>query len=73
VRASDIPAVREVSGDGALLLPLDDEAAWVVAIRQVTADRSVRAALRARGRETVRRYSWERTARELCDVFRNVR
>jgi glycosyltransferase involved in cell wall biosynthesis len=73
VLASDIPAVREVSGDGALLLPLDDEAAWVAAVRQVTTDESVRAALRARGRETVKRYSWERTARELCEVFRNVR
>jgi glycosyltransferase involved in cell wall biosynthesis len=73
VLASDIPAVREVSGDGALLLPLDDEAAWVAAVREVTTDEGVRAALRARGRETVKRYSWERTARELCEVFRTVR
>ena len=73
VLASDIPAVREVSGDGALLLPLDDEAAWVAAVREVTTDDGVRAALRARGRETVKRYSWERAARELCEVFRNVR
>jgi glycosyltransferase involved in cell wall biosynthesis len=73
VLASDIPAVREVSGDGALLLPLDDGAAWVAAVREVTTDEGARAALRARGRETVGRYSWERTARALCDVFRNVR
>ena len=73
VLASDIPAVREVSGDGALLLPLDDEATWVAAVREVTADEGVRARLRARGRETVNRYSWERTARQLCDVFRDVR
>lgn len=72
VLASDIPAVREVSGDGALLLPLDDETAWVTAVRDVTADERVRADLRVRGRETVSRYSWERTARQLCDVFRSV-
>jgi glycosyltransferase involved in cell wall biosynthesis len=70
VLASDIPAVREVSGDGALLLPLDDQAKWVAAVREVTADERLRTDLRARGRETVGRYSWERTARELCDVFR---
>jgi glycosyltransferase involved in cell wall biosynthesis len=72
VLASDIPAVREVSGDGALLVPLDDEAAWIAAVRQVATDDGVRAALRARGRDTVNRYSWKRTARELCGVFRNV-
>lgn len=72
VLASDIPAVREVSGDGALLLPLDDAEAWVDAVRDVTGSERVRADLRARGSETVRRYSWQRTARELCAVFRNV-
>jgi len=72
VLASDIPAVREVSGDGARLLPLDDAAAWVDAIRDVTSNERARADLRACGRETVRRYSWQRTARELCNVFRTV-
>ncbi len=72
VLASDIPAVREVSGDGALLLPLDDKTRWVAAVREVIADERVRADLRARGRETVSRYSWVRTARQLCDVFRTV-
>jgi glycosyltransferase involved in cell wall biosynthesis len=72
VLASDIPAVREISGDGALLLPLDDGAAWVDAVRDVTHNERTRAELRARGRATVGRYSWQRTARGLCDVFRSV-
>ena len=69
VLASDIPALREVSGSGALLLPLGDEAAWADAMRRVVADEGLRADLRARGAETVARYSWDKTARGVLDVL----
>ena len=69
VLASDIPALREVSGSGAMLLPLGDEAAWAEAMRRVVADEGVRADLRARGAATVARYSWETTARGVLDVL----
>jgi glycosyltransferase involved in cell wall biosynthesis len=69
VLASDIPALREVSGSGALLLPLADEEAWAEAMRRVVADEALRADLRARGAETVARYSWEATARGVLDVL----
>jgi glycosyltransferase involved in cell wall biosynthesis len=69
VVASDIPALREVSGDGALLLPLDDEAAWADAMRRVLSDQGLRDDLRRRGDVTVRRYSWDETARGVCRVF----
>jgi glycosyltransferase involved in cell wall biosynthesis len=69
VLASDIPALREVSGDGALLLPVADEEAWSNAIRRVLSDRELREDLRRRGEEAVRRYSWEETAREVCRLF----
>jgi glycosyltransferase involved in cell wall biosynthesis len=72
VVASDIPAVREVSGDGALVLPLDDEPAWVDAIRRVVSDERLRTELRGRGEATVSRYSWHETARRLCGIFRAV-
>jgi glycosyltransferase involved in cell wall biosynthesis len=68
VLASDIPAIREVSGDGAMLLPLD-EAAWSEAIRRVVADQKLQDELRERGSRTVARYSWHETARGLCSVF----
>jgi glycosyltransferase involved in cell wall biosynthesis len=73
VLASDIPAVREVSGDGALVLPLDDEPAWVDAIRRVASDERLREDLRGRGKTTVSRYTWEETARRLCRLFLGVR
>ena len=66
VVASDIPAVREVSGDGALLVPLE-ESAWVDALRRVSSEDL--SDLRARGAATVARYSWDDTARRLCGVF----
>jgi glycosyltransferase involved in cell wall biosynthesis len=72
VLASDIPALREVSGDGALLLPLGDEDAWAGAIRRVLADDELRQDLRRRGGETVARYSWEEAARGVCRVFGTV-
>jgi glycosyltransferase involved in cell wall biosynthesis len=72
VLASDIPAIREISGAGALLLPPRDEGAWAEGIARVFADEALRDSLRARGRETVASYSWERTARELCGLLLRV-
>jgi glycosyltransferase involved in cell wall biosynthesis len=69
VLASDIPALREVSGDGAWLLPVDDEEAWAGAMRRVFADGELREDLRRRGAATVRGYSWDETARSVCGLF----
>ncbi len=71
VVASDIPPLREISGDGALLVPLD-EAAWATALRRVSSEAEVREELRARGAKTVARYSWAETARGLCRLFLDV-
>ena len=72
VLASDIPAVREISGGGAMLLPVDDEAVWAAALREVAVDPAARARLRERGAAHVARYSWHTTARELCALFLDV-
>jgi glycosyltransferase involved in cell wall biosynthesis len=72
VLASDIPALREVAGDGALLLPLDDEDAWAGAIGRVVTDDALRADLRRRGSDTVSRYSWDEAARGVCRIFAAV-
>jgi glycosyltransferase involved in cell wall biosynthesis len=72
VLASDIPAVREISGDGALLVPLEDRAAWAGSLARLATDPALRQELRARGASTVARYSWTATARELCGLFRRV-
>lgn len=72
VLASDIPAVREVSGPGAMLVQVDDETAWVEALRSVATDPSLRDSLAARGTAHVANYSWQTTARRLCELFLNV-
>lgn len=71
VVASDIPAIREVSGEGALLVPLDEQA-WTTALERVTGDEALRAELRRRGDETVGHYSWDETARGVCRLLRAV-
>ena len=68
VLASDIPAFREVSGSGALLVPLD-EGRWADSLQRLAGDEALRADLRERGRQTVARYSWDETARSLCKLF----
>jgi glycosyltransferase involved in cell wall biosynthesis len=72
VLASDVPAIREVSGAGAQLLPLDDEAAWTEALSRVAKDTSFRSDLRASGARAVEAYSWEETARRLCRLFLSI-
>jgi glycosyltransferase involved in cell wall biosynthesis len=69
VLESDIPALREVSGPGALLLSPTDEEAWTTAIRRIVADGGLRQELRRRGAQTVARYSWDKTARGVLDVL----
>jgi glycosyltransferase involved in cell wall biosynthesis len=72
VLASDLPVLREVLDDGALLLPVGEREAWVDAVRRVTSDPALRTGLNARGRAVAARYSWERTARAVCELFRTV-
>lgn len=69
VLASDIPALREVCGDGAWLRSPTDEQAWATAIEQLVADDAGREELRARGRAAVAGFSWERTARRVCELL----
>ena len=69
VIASDIPALREISGEGAMLMPPEDVGAWAEAIRGVVGDDSAREELQRRGRAQVERYSWDATARSVCELF----
>jgi glycosyltransferase involved in cell wall biosynthesis len=69
VLMSDLPALREVSGPGAMVLPVGAEDVWAAAIRRVCEDEQLRAELRARGKATVSRYSWEKTARNILDLL----
>jgi len=69
VVASDLPALREVGGDGAVFSPVGDDSALAEALDAVLSDADLRRALVARGRLAAARYSWERTAAELAAVY----
>lgn len=72
VLASDLPVLREVLEDGvtARLLPPEDPAAWVAAVRGLAADPGARAELGAAARRrAVERHGWDARTRSLLDAL----
>ena len=72
VIASDIAAVREVTGDAAVLVALGDVDGWVAALTAVIGDHERRRDLGEAGRIRAQRYSWERSATATRDVYREA-
>jgi glycosyltransferase involved in cell wall biosynthesis len=67
--ASDLPAVRENLGDGALLVAPGDVQALADALLRVDRDEELRQRLLERGREALAKLSWERAAGEAHEVL----
>jgi glycosyltransferase involved in cell wall biosynthesis len=72
VVASSAASVPEVVGSAAILLPVDDEAAWRGALTAVLTDEPLAADLAARGRLRAREFTWDRTARGTVDCYRKL-
>src|SRR3990172_1306674 len=72
VITSNISSFHEVVGDAALQIDPQDPDALAAAMRAVLEDESLAAMLRARGFDRVKRFSWERAARETLEVYRTV-
>jgi glycosyltransferase involved in cell wall biosynthesis len=72
VIAWDIPVVREVAGDAAVLLQSGDVAGLVTAMRQVESDATLRQTLCQAGKARAGKFSWRRSAAAflavLCDA-----
>jgi glycosyltransferase involved in cell wall biosynthesis len=68
-RAGSIP---EVAGDAALLVEPTDEAGLADALERVVNDEETRAELIARGRDRIRAFSWDETARALASCYRKL-
>jgi glycosyltransferase involved in cell wall biosynthesis len=62
VIASDIPAAREICGEGAWYYRLGDPADLAAKLERLLADPRARAALAEAGSARARRFSWRRTA-----------
>ncbi|MEN8151663.1 MAG: glycosyltransferase family 1 protein [Planctomycetota bacterium] len=72
VIASDAGALPEVAGDAALLAPPEDEAAWADALVRVAEDDDLADRLSERGVGRAGEFTWERTARETLEVYRDA-
>jgi glycosyltransferase involved in cell wall biosynthesis len=67
---SDAPAMPEVVGDAARIVPATDREAWAAALRELLCDPGLRAELSRRGIERARAFTWERSARLTLDAYR---
>lgn len=70
VVASDIPTVREVAGEAALLVWPDDVVGFARAVESIVRTPALGRELRDRGRERASAFSWDRCARETLAVYR---
>jgi glycosyltransferase involved in cell wall biosynthesis len=71
VIASDIPALREICENSAIFASPYSEDEWLGALESIMDD-NVRADLITKGKEQIKKFSWEQTARTTLKVLRNV-
>lgn len=72
VVCSNRTSLPEVVGDAGLLVDPADEQAFAAAIEQVLTSPALAAELAARGPRRAACFSWERTAREVADAYRQL-
>jgi glycosyltransferase involved in cell wall biosynthesis len=72
VACSNASSLPEVAGDAALIFDPRDESAIAAAITRLLRDRQLAEDLRKRGRERVREFTWERTARATIASYRRA-
>lgn len=68
VIASDIPAIREVNGDALLYINPLDINDITLKMNQLLIDENLRKGLKEKGLKQVRKYSWDRTAKEIVEL-----
>jgi glycosyltransferase involved in cell wall biosynthesis len=69
VVCSNAPALPEVVGDAAILVPPTDVAALEEAIMHLLSDPDLKATLRQKGLQRSRQFSWHETARLTISAF----
>ncbi len=72
VITSNVSAMPEVVGDAAALVNPENVFDIVRGMREVLVDPAYRQELIARGRRRVREFSWDETARQVIEVYREV-
>ena len=69
---SDCLALRETAGPAALQAPATDTRGLAAAAARLLTDAAARRIAQARGLALARRFRWERTARELAELYTSV-
>ena len=72
VVTSNRSALPEVAGDAALLVDTERTEDLADALRRITRDEDLQAALVNRGRAWAKLFSWERAVRETWQVYENI-
>jgi glycosyltransferase involved in cell wall biosynthesis len=72
VVTSNVSSLPEVAGDAAMMVNPGNVFDIARGIRDVLIDEPLRAELIRRGRAQAARFSWERSAREVLDIYRAV-
>jgi glycosyltransferase involved in cell wall biosynthesis len=72
VVASDAEAVREVAGEGAVIVPARATGRWVEALDRVLTDEDFARGLRERARAVAAGHTWARSASRTLDMLASV-
>jgi len=72
VVTSNVSSLPEAVGDAAMLVNPENVFDIARGIRDVLVDHALRARLIARGKEQAARFSWERTACEVLEIYEEV-
>lgn len=72
VVASQNDSLPEISGDSALLVDPDDEKVMAEALWNAVYDKKLRAELIERGKSNTAKFSWEKTARQMLEIYNHL-
>ena len=72
VLVSDRPALPEVVGDAAMVLPATDASAWAEAMGRLLTDGEMRDELAARGPAHARKFTWRASAQKTFRVYQEA-
>jgi glycosyltransferase involved in cell wall biosynthesis len=72
VLCSDIPALREVAGDAALVVSPRDVDGWAAGLALLAGQPALRDELRVRGLARAARFTWQAAAARTLDVYRRA-
>lgn len=72
VISSNVYSIPEVSGNAALLYDPNDYEGFVNGIKMILKDKKLRKDLIKKGFENVKRFSWERCAKETYSLYREL-